>query len=69
MLKCKECGKPAEVCNGVVVRSCIHENSIVYADMQAVAYGEGKTDVEPSKGPLDLFSALLSTLISKVKGK
>jgi len=68
MFKCKICNKPARLDNGVITRSCEHE-SVVIADMEAVAYGEGKSEAAPVKGgPFDLFQELLKTLVDKLRG-
>lgn len=40
-LTCKECGAPAKVEDGVVVRTCAHDKVPVVADMKATARGAG----------------------------
>jgi hypothetical protein len=42
--RCAECGEPATVVDGVVVRTCSHDHAPIVADLHATAYGEGGTD-------------------------
>jgi uncharacterized Zn finger protein (UPF0148 family) len=39
---CKECGKPAYVQDGKIIRTCKHDKAVVVTSMSAVATGEGK---------------------------
>lgn len=41
--RCQQCGAPATVANGVVLRTCSCGNSVVVASIQARATGESKT--------------------------
>lgn len=42
--ECKECGKPAAIADGKVVRSCEHSDKPVLAVMTVVVTGEGTTE-------------------------
>lgn len=45
---CKECGAPAFTDGDVISRTCEHGGTII-ASMEAVAYGEGHVDNQPSR--------------------
>lgn len=42
--KCSECGEEVTVEDGVVKRTCEHEESVVIADLEAIAYGKSSLD-------------------------
>lgn len=41
--RCQQCGAPATVANGAVLRTCACANSVVVASIKAHATGKSKT--------------------------
>jgi len=39
---CSQCGAPAVVENGQVIRSCDHNSAAVIVELKATVYGESK---------------------------
>lgn len=69
MLSCKECGASAEIVKGKLQRSCEHSESLILADISAVAYGESHTETKPEIRPLSIFSSLVDSLVAIITKK
>lgn len=65
MFRCKECLRPARLVGEFIERECGHYTAGVLADMEAVAYGENRTEVKVDHR-LSLFRLIIDKLRSVV---